>query len=694
MAATTPQQKALDTIFKRLEKKHGDAVTTMAAGSLGQVRGAVPSPLTALNRHILGVGGFAFERITEVYGPESSGKSSLVMGCLAAVQKSGGIGFYIDAENACTQERAEVLGVDKEQLLMAPELDNAEHAGQILLDTIIAHTSEVPLLAVYDSVPAMETKAQSEGDVGDAYMSPMARMLSAFMPKLIKALRGKNSHVIFVNQVREKPGVMYGCFHGDTKVTFVDGTQVPISKVVAERLEGPVLSWDGKRITERKIVNWFDNGPLPDEENWLTFRVAGAGGLRGAQGFTCTRNHRIVTADGKEVSAGELRVGDALLSWFEARLSPAEKEIVYGSLLGDGHLHEKGFLQLANTEQPDYLRWKLANLPSLGFARYLSGGRECFKSQSEYELRLLRSVFYRGSKGYRTAPVDVIRDSGPLTLAVWYMDDGSFKSSHKSAAISVKRLSASEGEAAAEALALRFPGVNYSESQQAVVIPVSAFAAFSQFIAGYVHPSMSYKLLEEDRKRAGTSVLEHQTNVLRVPTAVRILGIKESKKKRKWRTRFDIQVEGDAHYLVGGDSRGVIVHNSPEYTPGGKAIKFYATARLRTSRVKERDGGIEVKIKSVKNKLAEPQREIHAFLHFQKGWDDKWTTLNYAKDASAVSNSERNEDTALEALGWTAKEAAERFGAAPTTLAKVELQPGEKIDLAEAKRKTKKGKPS
>lgn len=204
------KQKALEAIFKAVEKKHKGVLTTMAQGKVGLVRGAMSTPLETVDKWLLGVGGFAFERVTEIFGPESSGKSSLVMGALGCVQRAGGIALYVDAENACTQERADVLGVNKEELIMAPDLDNAEQAGQILLDTVLAHRSEVPLLCAYDSIPAMETRAQADGAVGDNHMAPMARFMSGYLPKLIGALRGKNAHVIFVNQPRMKPGVMFG----------------------------------------------------------------------------------------------------------------------------------------------------------------------------------------------------------------------------------------------------------------------------------------------------------------------------------------------------------------------------------------------------------------------------------------------------------------------------------------------------
>jgi len=211
MTASLAQQKALDAIFKSVEKKHGKtAVTTMERGQQGLIRGVIPTHIEAVNRWLVGPGGLPWERITEVFGPESSGKSSFVMGCVAAAQGSGGVGYYVDAENVLTQERAGVMGVDRNQLVMSPDVDSAEHAGALLIDTMLACPKDTPFLGVWDSIPAMETEAEAKGDVGDNFMSPMARFLSQYLRKLVKLMRGRSAHVIFVNQIREKPGVMFG----------------------------------------------------------------------------------------------------------------------------------------------------------------------------------------------------------------------------------------------------------------------------------------------------------------------------------------------------------------------------------------------------------------------------------------------------------------------------------------------------
>lgn len=204
------QQSALARIQAALSKKYGDIVTTMEKGNVGLVRGAITGPLEALDRWVLGVNGLAFERISEVFGAESSGKSSYVMGCLGAVQRVGGLGVYVDAENACTQERANVFGINRSQLLMVSDLENAEQGLQLLLDAVRAHNGKEPMLGVYDSIPAAVTKAESESEAEAAHMAPMARLMSKMIPRFVQALRGKNAHVLFVNQLREKPGVMFG----------------------------------------------------------------------------------------------------------------------------------------------------------------------------------------------------------------------------------------------------------------------------------------------------------------------------------------------------------------------------------------------------------------------------------------------------------------------------------------------------
>jgi protein RecA len=273
------QQNALARIQAALAKKHGDIVTTMEAGNVGLVRGAVTGPLETLDRYLLGINGLAWERISEVYGAESSGKSSYVMGCLGAIQRIGGVGVYVDAENACTQERAEVFGIDRSQLLMVSDLENAEQGLQVLYDAVKAHHGKEPMLAVYDSVPAAVTKAEAESESEDHHMAPLARLMSKMVPRFVQLLRGKNAHVLFVNQTREKPGVMFGSPEytpGGKALKFYASARLSFRgvKVRDGGLEVKVRCIKNKLSEPRREMTTFLNFKKGWDDGWTTLNHA------------------------------------------------------------------------------------------------------------------------------------------------------------------------------------------------------------------------------------------------------------------------------------------------------------------------------------------------------------------------------------------------------------------------------------
>ncbi len=273
------QQKALEKIFAAVEKKHGKGSIKLM-GDAGKVRGCIPSALEAVDRFILGPGGWPWEKISEVYGPESSGKTSLVLSALASVQRIGGVGFHVDAENALSDERAMTFGVDRETLLLADELDNAEAAGAELLTALEATPKGVPFLGVFDSVAAMETKAQAEGELEDAHMSPMARFMSSFMPKVKNALKGKDAHVIFVNQTRVKPGVMFGnpeYTPGGNALKFFASTRIRLGRSGKPRdggIEVKVKSVKSRFCEPGRELTTFLNFTKGWDDRWTTLSLA------------------------------------------------------------------------------------------------------------------------------------------------------------------------------------------------------------------------------------------------------------------------------------------------------------------------------------------------------------------------------------------------------------------------------------
>src|SRR5205823_8859945 len=237
----------------------------------------------------LGVGGIPRGRVVEVFGPEGSGKTTVCLHIIAEAQRQGGIAAFIDAEHALDPTYARELGVDIDELLVS-QPDSGEQALEIA-DMLVR--SGAMHLVVIDSVAALVPRAEIEGEMGDTHVGLQARMMSQAMRKLAGSLSRFETTAVFINQLREKIGVMFGCFHYDTRVTLADGSQEKIGKIVNQRLPVEVLSYDPNsgEVVPRKVVNWFDNGRT---EEFLQFIVARPGG-NGRSQFACTPNHRIRT---------------------------------------------------------------------------------------------------------------------------------------------------------------------------------------------------------------------------------------------------------------------------------------------------------------------------------------------------------------------------------------------------------------
>ena len=297
--------KALDIALQQIEKQFGKG----AIVKLGEPSALVPvdvisSGSIALDL-ALGVGGIPRGRVIEIYGPESSGKTTLALTIIANAQKLGGNAVFIDAEHALDAAYAQKLGVDIAELHVA-QPDTGEEALEIA-DTLVR--SGAVDVVVIDSVAALVPRAEIEGEMGDSHVGLQARLMSQALRKLTGSISKSKTCVIFINQIRMQIGVMFGCFHYDTRVSLADGTSEKIGKIVNQKMPVEVLSYDPKtgRIEPRKVVNWFDNGPT---DHFLQFEVEG--GPSGRRSFAATENHTIFTPDG-EVSAGELEVGDEVL---------------------------------------------------------------------------------------------------------------------------------------------------------------------------------------------------------------------------------------------------------------------------------------------------------------------------------------------------------------------------------------------
>lgn len=201
----TNKLKALQAAMEKIEKSYGKgAIMKMGDAKIEEIP-VIPTGSIGLNA-ALGVGGFPRGRIIEIYGPESSGKTTLAIHAIAEAQKAGGIAAFVDAEHAFDRFYAEKLGVDIDNLLIS-QPDSGEQALEIAEQLIRSSAIDI---VVIDSVAALTPKAELEGDMGDSKMGLQARLMSQALRKLTAAINKTNTTCIFINQLRDKIGVMFG----------------------------------------------------------------------------------------------------------------------------------------------------------------------------------------------------------------------------------------------------------------------------------------------------------------------------------------------------------------------------------------------------------------------------------------------------------------------------------------------------
>ncbi|MBQ8272734.1 MAG: recombinase RecA [Tidjanibacter sp.] len=205
IAVNPDKQKVLSAVLDKIEKDFGKgSIMRMNSESVEQVA-VIPTGSVTLD-HALGVGGYPKGRIIEIYGPESSGKTTLAIHAIAEAQKAGGIAAFIDAEHAFDSFYASQLGVDIDNLLVS-QPDSGEQALEIA-ETLI-RSSAIDIIVI-DSVAALTPKAEIEGEMGESKMGLQARLMSQALRKLTAAISKTKTVCIFINQLRDKIGVIYG----------------------------------------------------------------------------------------------------------------------------------------------------------------------------------------------------------------------------------------------------------------------------------------------------------------------------------------------------------------------------------------------------------------------------------------------------------------------------------------------------
>ena len=313
------KKKALETCMAQIERNYGKGSIMRLGENTGIVVESIPTGSLSLDI-ALGIGGVPKGRIIEIYGPESSGKTTLALHIVAEAQKRGGEVAFIDAEHALDPSYARALGVDIDSMLIS-QPDTGEQGLEICEALVRSGALDV---VVVDSVDALTPRAEIEGDMGDSHVGLLARLMSQALRKLAGSIAKTNCIVIFINQLREKVGVMYGnpeVTTGGRALKFYASVRIDVRRIEGIKVGGEII---GNR-TRAKIVKNKVAPPFREAEFEILY---GQGISKWGEMVDLAVKLDIIQKSGSWFSMGDLRIGqgrDAARQYLKDNPDVAEK---------------------------------------------------------------------------------------------------------------------------------------------------------------------------------------------------------------------------------------------------------------------------------------------------------------------------------------------------------------------------------
>lgn len=635
--------KKLEELIPALEKKFHTGIVAKMSETLKLGMPCVSTGSIGLDL-TLG-GGIPYGSIVEIYGPEAGGKTTCCLSIIKEVLDANpnAKALFVDAEQKLNPRYCEDMGISLDRLYSTQPACGED--GFDLAEAALE--SDDVKIVVIDSVARMTPRAIIEDTADGSHMGLHARLMSRRLQRMVPRIKD-DTIVIFVNQLREKIGVMFGCFSYDSRVLLEDGTTQPIGKIVNQKLPVRVMSYNEKTgvLEPKKIINYYNNGKY----NQLYKVKVAYPHISGESKFTVADDHLFPTPNG-ELKLSELHVGDLVYGRSKTYLNDDQYQLCLGTVLGDGSLRKKDKqshvvrLRMGHGhKQNAYCAWKKDRLPAefIGSEYYSNKGELRWASKSTSELNHLYA--YKANKCV-SGLSSIIPSITLKSLAIWYLDDGSLGGQYKKwgggrtsiAASCLTELDKTLLLARFEELGIDAPTVNdtgfewYGKKSEKI----------QRLLAPYIPECMHYKLIPRFH-----SIEKYQwdesNNVKETVVPCRITCIEEKiNYVKKSPFKFDIEVEDNHNYFVDN----TLVHNSPEVTTGGNSLKYYCMVRLEVrsakgDRLTDKEKhiyGQSLRVKVIKNQFGTPHGTAKFdFIYGESGFDTASELLDLGVDYAVL----------------------------------------------------------